>query len=76
MGTNNSVDGESRLRGKALDGSDRDGAADHVKASQDRTPESILRTDDEEDTLYDDGLELEDDSQPQSGTDGKDDNAR
>jgi len=56
--------GESRLRGPALKGSEQ---------GKTRNPDSILRLDGEEDTLYDDGLELDDDSPPLTGKDGRDD---
>jgi hypothetical protein len=46
---------ENELRGDALDGSERKKA---------RNPDTALNVDDEEDTLYSDGLELEDDTPP------------
>ena len=61
---------ESRLRGKALGGAEQQKAVDH---NQSRNPDTTLRTNGEEDTLYDDGLELEDDLRPLTGVDGKDD---
>jgi hypothetical protein len=58
--------GEANLRGKALDDAER-------KNAPKGNPDSVLRLDDEEDTLYDDGLELEDDSSPLTGVNGRDD---
>jgi hypothetical protein len=54
--------GESELRGEALDGAERKRAVDHTKHEKTRNPDAALHVDGEEDTLYDDGLELEDDS--------------
>jgi hypothetical protein len=65
--------GEARLRGDALSGSDRKKAVDHVAYEKARNTDSTLRLDGEEDTLYDDGLELEDHSGPLTGQDGRDD---
>jgi hypothetical protein len=65
--------GESRLRGPRLEGSDQPKSVDHTAYDKTRNPDSILRLDGEEDTLYDDGLELDDDSPPLTGKDGRDD---
>jgi hypothetical protein len=65
--------GESRLRGPKLEGSDQRKAADHTDYEKTRNPDTILRLDGEEDTLYDDGLDLDDDSPPLTGKDGRDD---
>jgi len=65
--------GESRLRGRALEGSEQRRAVDHTAYVKTRNTDSTLRLDDEEDTLYDDGLELDDDSPPLTGKDGRDD---
>jgi hypothetical protein len=54
--------GERKLRGEALDGSERKRAVDHEANDKSRNPDTVLRVDNEEDTLYDDGLDLEDDS--------------
>jgi hypothetical protein len=56
--------GETELRGGALDGSERKLAADHTQRQKARNPDKVLNVDDEEDTLYSDGLELEDDTPP------------
>jgi len=65
--------GESRLRGRALEGSEQRQAVDHTAYDKTRNTDSTLRVDGEEDTLYDDGLELDDDSPPLTGKDGRDD---
>ncbi len=64
--------GEDKLRGEALAGSERQRAADHTQFAKKRNPDTVLRTDNEEDTLYDDGLELDDDTPPLINTDGTD----
>ena len=64
---------ERTIRGAALDGSERSNAVDHTAYKKNSNPDTILRLDGEEDTLYDDGLELEDDSAPLTGKDGRDD---
>lgn len=65
--------GESNLRGERLDGSERRKAADHTAFEKARNTDSTLRLDAEEDTLYEDGLEVEDGSGPLTGKDGRDD---
>jgi hypothetical protein len=65
--------GESSLRGAALDGSERNKSVAHTAADKARNTDATLRLDGEEDTLYEDGLELEDDSLPLTGKDGRDD---
>jgi hypothetical protein len=71
MGNSNSD--ESRLRGKDLGGAETKTSVEHTDYEKRRNPDTTLRTDGEEDTLYDDGLEIEDDSRPLTGVDGKDD---
>jgi hypothetical protein len=61
--------GESDLRGKSLNG------VDHKKAPKGGA-DTVLRLDDEEDTLYSDGLEVEDDSSPLTGINGRDDSIK
>jgi hypothetical protein len=61
--------GESDLRGKSLNG------VDHKKSPKGGA-DTVLRLDDEEDTLYNDGLELEDDSSPLTGVNGRDDSTK
>jgi hypothetical protein len=63
--------GESTLRGEALAGSERRRAADHTAYKKSRNPDTVVRVDDEDDTLYSDGLEVEDDTKP-LGTAGGD----
>jgi hypothetical protein len=65
--------GESTLRGRGLDGAEQKKAVDHTAFEKTRSTDSTLRLDGEEDTLYEDGLELEDDSAPLTGKDGRDD---
>ncbi len=65
--------GESTLRGTALDGSERKQSVAHTKFEKTRNTDATLRLDGEEDTLYDDGLEVEDGSAPLTGKDGRDD---
>jgi hypothetical protein len=65
--------GESTLRGTALDGSEAKTSVAHVVFEKARNTDATLRLDGEEDTLYEDGLELEDGSAPLTGKDGRDD---
>jgi hypothetical protein len=65
--------GESSLRGTALDGSESKTSVAHVAFEKARNTDTTLRLDGEEDTLYEDGLELEDGSAPLTGKDGRDD---
>jgi hypothetical protein len=65
--------GESRLRGGSLTRNERGTAVDSVAQQEAENTDEVLRTDDEEDTLYDDGLELENDSRPLTGINGRDD---
>jgi hypothetical protein len=65
--------GEPKLRGRSLAGSDQKASVDHTEYEKTQNTDTTLRLDGEEDTLYDDGLELEDDSAPLTGKDGKDD---
>jgi hypothetical protein len=52
--------GERRLRGTELEGAENKSAADHDKYEKRRNPDTELRLDGEEDTLYDDGLDTHD----------------
>ena len=54
-------------------GSDRKTAVDHVAYEKTRNTDTTLRLNGEEDTLYDDGLEVEDHTGPLTGKDGRDD---
>jgi hypothetical protein len=68
--------GETELRGEELTGSERKRAADHVTKQKQSNPDATIRLDDETDTLYEDGLDVEDNT-PAMGTDGRSqDNAR
>jgi hypothetical protein len=68
--------GESQIRGRDLAGSERDQAADHVDYAKRRKSDDVIRTDGEKDTLYEDGIELDDDSDPLTGINGADDTQR
>ncbi|HEX4150816.1 MAG TPA: hypothetical protein VHY75_01265 [Steroidobacteraceae bacterium] len=62
---------ERKLRGGALKGSEQKSAADHTEYEEERNPDTELRLDDETDTLYKDGLDIEDDpSATPAGTRG------
>jgi hypothetical protein len=61
---------ESRLRGADLEGPDQKIAADHVTYKKSRNPDSELHLDGEGDSLYDDGLDIGDDTDVLAGTDG------
>ncbi len=65
--------GETRLRGGSLSNDERRTSVDRVATQKSQDTDAVLRTDDEEDTLYDDGLELENESRPLTGINGKDD---
>lgn len=79
MGTESETDnipdqtGESTLRGAALDGSEQKKSVAHAAFEKTRNPDATLHLDGEEDSLYDDGLEIEDGSGPLTGKDGRDD---
>jgi hypothetical protein len=68
--------GESNLRGKELNGSERPDAPDHTAYDKARNTDAVIRLDDEEDTLYSDALDLEDDSSPLTGINGRDDSTK
>lgn len=65
--------GESTLRGSALDGAEQKKSVAHTAFEKTRNPDATLHLDGEEDTLYDDGLEIDDDPAPLTGKDGRDD---
>jgi hypothetical protein len=50
---------KSKLRGAALEGSDQKSAPDHMDYEKGRNPDAELRLDGEDDSLYNDGLDLE-----------------
>jgi hypothetical protein len=62
--------GERKLRGVALNGSEQKAAADHVEYETGRKPDTELHLDGEADTLYSDGIDLEEDFDTLAGTDG------
>jgi hypothetical protein len=53
---------ERKLRGAALEGSEQRSAADHARYEKRRKPDTELHLDGETDSLYSDGLDVEDDS--------------
>jgi hypothetical protein len=63
---------ERKLRGSELRGSERKRAADHADYEKARNPDTELHLDGEEDTLYNDGLDIEedDDADTLAGTRG------
>jgi hypothetical protein len=65
--------GETRLRGGSLNRDEQRTEVDRTAREKSEDTDDVLRTDDEEDTLYEDGLELENDSRPLTGINGKDD---
>jgi hypothetical protein len=79
MGNDNSPDddkstadtaAERKLRGSALTGSEQKDAADHIDYEKARDPDTELDLDGEEDNLYNDGLDVEEDSETLFGTRG------
>ena len=60
----------ARLRGADLEGADQKIAADHVSYKKARNPDTELHLDGEEDSLYNDGLEIGEDDDTLAGTDG------
>lgn len=64
---------ESRLRDGSLSRDERRVEVDRTAKEKSTDTDEVLRTDDEEDTLYEDGLELENDSRPLTGINGRDD---
>jgi hypothetical protein len=61
---------DSRLRGNALDGAENKNSVEHAAYEVARDPDTEIRTDDEKDTLYNDGLDIEDDSETYADTHG------
>jgi hypothetical protein len=62
--------GETTLRGAGIGGADQTQAVDHVAKTKKRNPDAVLRLDGEKDTLYEDGIEVEDDSESLFDTHG------
>jgi hypothetical protein len=65
--------GETKIRGKDLAGSEQPAAADHVQNAKRTNTDKVVRTDGEKDSLYEDGIELDDGSSPLTGVNGRDD---
>ena len=61
---------DRKLRGIALNGSEQKAAADHVEYETGRNPDTELRLDGEPDTLYSDGIDIEEDFDTLAGTRG------
>jgi len=62
--------GERKLRGVDLNGSEQKAAADHFELETGRNPDTELHLDGKPDTLYRDGIDLEEDFDTLAGTDG------
>ena len=62
--------GETRLRGASLGGAEQRAAVEHADYEKTRNPDTELRLDGEDDSLYNDGLDVGDDSESLAGTDG------
>jgi hypothetical protein len=67
--SNTDCTGERKLRGIALGGSEQKAAADHVEYETRRNPDTELHLDGEADTLYSDGIDVEEDTDTLAGTD-------
>lgn len=61
---------ERRLRGGDLEGAEQKSAADHERYEKGRNPDTELRLDGEKDNLYNDGLDIEEDTDTLAGTRG------
>lgn len=59
----------NRLRGSALDGAEQRAAVDHSDYERSHVPDSELRLDGEDDSLYNDGLDIGDNSETLASTD-------
>jgi len=70
------TDSERRLRGGDLGGSEKKRSVDHMEYEKRRDPDTELRLGDEEDTLYDDGLDIEQDDETLAGTRGSSSGAK
>jgi hypothetical protein len=62
--------GEDALRGAALDGAEQKRSVAHTLQQKKRDPDAVLHLDDEDDTLYTDGLETEGENQTLADTHG------
>jgi hypothetical protein len=61
---------EAHLRGAGVDGAEQKAAANHTEYEEARDPDSELRLDGEDETLYSDGIYIGDDTESLAGTDG------
>ncbi len=61
---------ERKLRGSALKGSEQKDAPDHAAYEKARNPDTALHLDGDGDTLYSDGLDIDEDHDTLAGTRG------
>lgn len=61
---------ERRLRGRDLEGAERDDSVEHETYRKKRNPDTELRLDGEKDDLYNDGLDIDEETDPLAGTSG------
>jgi hypothetical protein len=54
---------KSRLRGEALGGAERRSSVEHADYEESRNPDTELRLDGEDESLYSDGLDVIDDAE-------------
>jgi hypothetical protein len=64
------TDGEVELRGVALNRSERTDGVAHSDRERARNPDTELHLDGEKDTLYSDGIDIEEDFETWVGADG------
>jgi hypothetical protein len=62
--------GEGKLRGSALNGSEQKAAVDHSEFERQRNPGTELRLDGESDSLYGDGIDIDEEFDTPAGTKG------
>lgn len=62
--------GEDRLRGAPLGGAEQQSSVEHAAYEKTRNPDTELRLDGKDDSLYNDGLDVGDDSESLAGSDG------
>ncbi len=67
---NPATSAERRLRGADLGGSENQRAVDHDDYEKQRDADTELRLNEEKDSLYDDGLDVDEDDSPLAGTRG------
>lgn len=58
--TSKTTGDEQRLRGRDLNGAEQKDSADHDEYEKSRDPDTEVRVDGEQDSLYDDGLDIDD----------------